>query len=213
MDLQQYKKMIQSQLMGAIHNQVHAENENAQHGLYTRRNANQYKKVASKIIDGGAVRGKIPQVVGYDSPSSETSDSESDTDFDSDSSSDSDSDSDSDTEEGGKMHFIKHMKKMHLGKHIKNAVGHGVKALGKEALKEGSKLAVQGAKDFMTVAPEIAETGAEYAPLLLAAGMKSGRKQTDKQQRRTVLVRKLMKKHNLSMCQASSYIKQHNIDY
>jgi hypothetical protein len=127
---------------------------------------------------------------------------------------------------GGKLHFLKHMKKLtsDAGKalkteainvgsdalnDVKNDVKKEVKSNIKGAVNDAKIMAYQAGKDLLTTAP-VAE---EAAPLLLAAGMKKPRKQSEKQRNRTILVKKLMAKHNCTLPQASKYIKDHNLSY
>lgn len=125
---------------------------------------------------------------------------------------DEDIKSDSDNEiEGG--NFIKSIKK--LGNTLKNEGG---KQLAREAVKGVIEGAKQGGKYLLTtgaeVAPVVAADAAEVAPLaLMAAGMKKKRVVSDKMKRRSQLVGGLMKKHNMTMGEASSYIKQRNLKY
>jgi hypothetical protein len=141
----------------------------------------------------------------------------------SDESSDESSDSSSDEEEpaiqGGKFHFMKSMKKFgnDFGTSLKNA---GIKEATNAIAKEGVSFAkknigslVSGAEQVLPEALPIAE---EAAPLLLAAGMKKPRRTrivSDKEKCRHELVRKLMNKHGCSLSEASSYIKEKNLEY
>jgi hypothetical protein len=124
---------------------------------------------------------------------------------------------------GGKLHFLKHMKK--LGNSIKNeAVNIGSSALNdvkkditnevksnvKGALNDAKIMAYQAGRDMIASAP-VAE---EAAPLLLAAGIqKKPRQQSEKQKNRNALIKKLMSKHGCSLTEASKYIKDHNLSY
>jgi hypothetical protein len=135
----------------------------------------------------------------------------------------SDSDSSSDEEEpavqGGKIHFMKSMKKFgkDFGTSLKKA---GIKEATNAIAKEGVNFAkknisslINGAEEVLPEALPIAE---ETSPLLLAAGEKKPRrtrKVSDKEKRRHELVRKLMKKHGCSLSEASSHIKENNLEY
>jgi len=137
---------------------------------------------------------------------------------DDDSSSDDDDSSDQ-VVQGGKIHFVKSMKK------FGNEFGHALKKAGiNEATKviaqEGVKFAknnignlINGAEEVLPEALPIAE---EVAPLALAAGMKKPKRTrtvSDKEKRRHALIKHLMQKHNCSLAVASKHIKEKNIDY
>lgn len=122
--------------------------------------------------------------------------------------------------QGGKMHFVKSMKKLgkDFGQSMKKV---GIQEVTKTLAQEGVKYAknnigsmISGAESVLPEALPIAE---ESAPLLLmAAGMnkpKRTRKVSEKERRRHDLVRKLMSKHGCSLAEASSHIKENNIQY
>ncbi len=143
----------------------------------------------------------------------------------------SNSDSDNEDVKGGKFNFVKSLKS--VGK----AVGEGAKFAGTELAKgiakEGAKEAIKAGMKYMSSAgaevasealPAMAEAApvmAEAAPLLLAAGLKihkdgepkKKRTLSAKQQRRNVLVKKLMQEHHMSLIEASQYIKEHNLSF
>ncbi len=143
----------------------------------------------------------------------------------------SNSDSDKEDVKGGKFNFVKSLKS--VGK----AVGEGAKFAGAELAKglakEGASQIVKAGVKYMTSAgaeaasealPAMAEAApvmAEAAPLLLAAGLKihkdgepkKKRTLSAKQQRRNALVKKLMQEHNMSLIEASQYIKEHNLSF
>lgn len=197
MDLSQYISMIEKKLMDNVRSQVKAENENAKTSLYNKRNADQYKTVSKSIIKS---KPQNTPIINDDNSDEEI--------------------------EGGKVHFLKHM-----GNIAKNTG----KSIGKQVVKKATSAASTaivaglGAKMALgSVAPEIASVAAEvgpeigmaaaeaapYAPLLLAAGIKSKKRpQSAKQIRRHALVQKLMKEHHISMCVASSLIKDQDIQY
>ena len=114
---------------------------------------------------------------------------------------------------------MKSMKKFgqDFGTSLKKA---GIKEATNAIAKEGVNFAkknignlVSGAEEVLPEALPVAE---EAAPLLLAAGMqkpKRTRKVSDKEKRRHELVRKLMNKHGCSLAEASTHIKENNIQY
>ena len=212
MDLKQYKNMIKNKLLNDVRKQIEIEH-NLATGAYNN-NGRQYEQVAKSINTVRKLPKKPVKKLQYVQPESE---------------SESESESGDEELQGGRMHhhhhhpsFVKHMRKAgHTLTHVGKTVGHEI---GKEVMKEGVKklknVALEGAKDFMTYAPEIAseagEVALEGAPLLLAAGMKKPkvrRQQTEKQLHRHALVRKLMAQHGCSLCEASSHIKTHHLKY
>lgn len=133
------------------------------------------------------------------------------------------SSSDDETEpaiQGGKIHFVKSMKKFgkDFGTSLKQA---GIKEATNAIAKEGVDFAKKNIGSLISgaeaVLPEALPIAEEAAPLMLmAAGMKKPkrtRKVSDKEKRRHELVRKLMNKHNCSLAEASSFIKENNIQY
>jgi hypothetical protein len=128
---------------------------------------------------------------------------------------------------GGKINFVKSFKKVgktlgkdakNLGKTIKKQTINTVGGLaGKEAgqaiysgLKNvGSKMML-GAEE---AAPILEEGAIDAAPLLLAGKVKRTRKISQKEENRHKLIRQLMNKHNISLIEASKYIKSHNLKY
>lgn len=132
---------------------------------------------------------------------------------------------------GGKFHFVKSLEK--AGKSAKKDLSNtastiknvGLKTVGTLAGKEIGTYAYNGLKDMgkslMQAAPEI-ETGLvesapaleEAAPLMLmAAGIRKPRKKSEKEMRRHELIRLLMKKHGMTLAQASKTIKERNMEY
>lgn len=139
------------------------------------------------------------------------------------SSCDESSDESSDEEEpaiqGGKFRNMKSMKKMgqDFGTSLKKA---GIKEATNAIAKEGVNFAKKNIGNLISgaeeVPPEALPIAEEAAPLLLAAGMKKPRRTrvvSDKEKRRHELVRKLMKKHGCSLAEASSFIKEKNLEY
>ena len=138
---------------------------------------------------------------------------------------------DDDNEEihGGKFNFVKSIS--HATKDIGNVAKTASKAVVNEVIKQGSKEAGKAivesakttAKGFMASAPELAtagevagETVAENPELvLLAAGMKKKRTRrvSEKEMNRHKLIRQLMDKYDISLCEASKIIKQKNLKY
>lgn len=133
---------------------------------------------------------------------------------------DEDEDEDSDMEvTGGKFNFIKSMK--HLGRDIAHSVRKaGIQKIGKEIADVGvnqlKKIGTNLLSTAETVAPEVAEEGAEVAPLAVAAGMKKPRKKrvaSQKEKNRHELIRQLMKEYGCTLPEASRYIKENNLRY
>ena len=109
---------------------------------------------------------------------------------------------------GGKINFKKTMKK--TGKELGQAVKkEAINQVAKEGVAFVKRNAVTAAKYAATEAIPMAE---EAAPMLLmAAGMK--KTQSQKQLNRATLIRKLMKKESMTMVEASSYIKNHDLKF
>jgi hypothetical protein len=90
-------------------------------------------------------------------------------------------------------------------------------AIKKEGINQAAKETVGFVKRNIVTAAKYAATEAvplaeEAAPMLLmAAGMK--KTQSQKQLNRHALIRKLMKKESMTMVEASSYIKDHDLKY
>lgn len=113
----------------------------------------------------------------------------------------------------------------------KVVIGYAAKDAGKyiyDNMKSAGKNMLKGTEEIGTeleaASPEIeaglevgAEGAAEYAPLaLMAAGMrkpKQKRVQSDRQKRRGLLIKKLMSAHGMTLPEASSYIRDQNIQY
>ena len=128
-------------------------------------------------------------------------------------------------EDGGNLKHLAHhihknikhvVNKNHVGRKLKNTVKNHVvpiaKDMAKTALKDG--------------AMAIAESNPELAPMLpianytidkaIGSGIKKPRKkreQSQKEKNRHELVRNLMKENNFTLPQASSYIKNNNLNY
>ena len=209
MDLKQYKTMIKDKILEDVKKQSEKEHKLATGTYNNVHNAEQYKQVAHEIEKVTPVKKKTKQKVKKMNKNEEMEDI-----------------SDANDEmEGGKIHFLKHMQK--FGNSALNFGKKAGKAISNEVIKQGAqqvgKYAIEAGKDFLSAAPEIAETvGAEsleYAPLLLAAGVekpmkvKRKRQLSEKEKRRHALVRKIMSEKSLSLPQASKYIKENNINY
>tara|TARA_B100002003_G_scaffold177284_1_gene165189 strand:- start:286 stop:867 length:582 start_codon:yes stop_codon:yes gene_type:complete len=193
MDLKQYKEMIKNQILDDVRKQIAKEHKIAT-GTYTTKHIAQYEDVAKHIQPKKKTTKKTKKKI-LPPPLNE--------------------DDNELEEQGGKVHFLKHMKG--FGKSVAKFGKKAGKAISNEVIKQGSqqlgKMALEGAKDFMTYAPVVAEEG---APLLLAAGMKKPKRKrllSDKEKRRHILVRKIMNEHGCSLPEASKYIKQHNLTY
>ena len=208
MDLKQYKEKIRNELLNDVRRQIEYEYGLAHLGHYAH-NGSKRAKAKKKVVE-------------------ESHDAQAD---------EEEGDHDDDEIEGGKMHFLRHMK--HFGrdiKHVANKVGHSkaMKTIGKVATDTGkdiakvatsklakeagdqlTNMAISTAKGLVTVAPEVGEVALETAPVLLAGDMKKQPKRvlSDKQKRRNELIRKLMKQHGCTLGEASSHIKQNNIAY
>jgi len=200
MDLKQYKEMITKQILDDVRKQIAKEHKIAT-GSYTTKHVAQYEDAAKPIPQKLAKKStkKVIKKVAITPPYEE----------------ENDEDDDQLEEQGGKMHFLKHMKG--FGRSVSKFGKKAGKAISNEVIKQGSqqlgKMALEGAKDFMTYAPIVAE---DAAPLLLAAGMKKPKRTrvlSDKEKRRHALVRKVMDEHSCSLPEASKYIKQHNLTY
>eukprot|EP00981_Chlorochromonas_danica_P013029 scaffold5684_cov217-Ochromonas_danica.AAC.2 len=132
---------------------------------------------------------------------------------------DDEDDTDDDEEvNGGRFNFIKSMK--HLGHEIAHGVKKaGIQKLSKEIADVGvnqlKKIGTNLLSSAETVAPEVAEEGAEVAPLALAAGMKKKRTRrlSQREMNRHALIRKLMAKYGCTLAEASRYIKENNLQY
>ena len=97
-------------------------------------------------------------------------------------------------------------KKAHVGRKLKNVGKNVVLPVAKQAAKEALK---DSATAFV-------ESNSEFAPLLPVAnvaidkGIGSGLKQK-KINPRALIVKKVMKQHNLSMIDASKFVKANNL--
>ncbi len=100
------------------------------------------------------------------------------------------------------------------GRQLKKAVvDEAGKTIGREGVKLGAKTLYNGAKSYLLPAVETAATEAlpvaeTAAPLLLAAGVRK-RKVTARHE----LIKKVMKKKNMTLPQASKYIKDNKLKY
>ena len=107
---------------------------------------------------------------------------------------------------GGKIHLKKMAKKAHIGRKLKNVGKNVVLPVAKEAAKEALK---DGAMAFV-------ESNPEFAPLLPVAnvaidkGIGSGLKKK-KINPRALIVKKVMQQYNLSMIDASKFVKANNL--
>lgn len=121
---------------------------------------------------------------------------------------------------GGKIHFMKSMKKLgkEFGTSLKKA---GIQEVTKNIAQEGVKFAknnigkmISGAEEILPEALPIAE---EVGPMaLMAAGMKKPkrtRQVSQKEANRHALIRKLMQQHGCSLAEASKHIKEKNLSY
>ena len=130
--------------------------------------------------------------------------------------------------EGGKMHFLKHMK--HFGRDINHAMhSKPMRAVGKFATDTGKEIGKAAtSKVAKEVGSKLGEIGIgalktaviasnpELAPIVMAAGMKKPKKKrvlSEKEKRRHALIRELMQEHGCSLAEASKHIKENNIDY
>ncbi len=115
-----------------------------------------------------------------------------------------------DKQEGGDLNAL--LKK--TGRQLKKAVvDEAGKTIGREGVKLGAKTLYNGAKSYLLPAVETAATEAlpvaeTAAPLLLAAGVRK-RKVTSRHE----LIKKVMKKKNMTLPQASKYIKDNKLKY
>ena len=200
MDLKQYKEMIKNQILDDVRKQIAKEHKIAT-GTYNTKHIASYEDIAKHIPKKMTKKTtkKTTKKVAITPPYEE----------------DNDEDDDQLEEQGGKIHFLKHMKG--FGRSVAKFGKKAGKAISNEVIKQGSqqlgKYALEAGKDFLTYAPEIAEEG---APLLLAGGMKKPKRTrvlSDKEKRRHALVRKVMNEHGYSLPEASKYIKQHNLNY
>ncbi len=199
MDLKQYKEMIKNQILDDVRKQIAKEHKIAT-GTYTTKHVPQYEDIAKHIPQKMTKKTtkKTTKKVAIPPPSEE--DSEDDNELE---------------EQGGKVHFLKHMKG--FGRSVAKFGKKAGRTISNEVIKQGSqqlgKMALEGAKDFMTYAPVVAE---DALPLLLAGGMKKPKRKrllSDKEKRRHALVRKVMKEHGCSLPQASKHIKENNLTY
>jgi hypothetical protein len=219
MDLKQYKEKITRQLLEDVRKQIEKEHKIATNTYKPNvRNIKQTKKVVKAIEEANYINQPANIVKSKPKPKpKEESDEETE-------------------EEGGKMHFLKHMK--HFGQNIAKTGKKVVSKVGDQIVNEGSKqignaavgamaakvalssAAAPVAGEAAVIGTEAAIVGAEalpYAPLLLAAGMKEKKvKKTrvvnDKEKRRHALVKEIMSK-GYSLPEASKYIKEHNLTY
>jgi len=204
-ELKRYKKQIKDELMNGLHSQMHIQNKVQGGGSGPGIGAGIGGKKLKKIHKG--VCSKCQKLC----PSCNSNHN-----------SDSDSDSDSDENEiigGGGKGFVRSMKKLGRqishNKIVKGAVKGIVKTgktVGNEIKKEGTKYVVNGLKDMAIDATAAVAANPEL--LLLAAGVKKPKQKrvpSAKQTRRHELIRQLMKENNCSLAEASSHIKQHNL--
>jgi hypothetical protein len=132
---------------------------------------------------------------------------------------------------GGKIHIGKSLK--NIGHSIVKDVSKGATIIKDTAIKTGANMAGKEAgeylynglkeagKSMLSSAPVIGEEAgmavAENPELLmLAAGMEKVKKTrivSEKEKRRHVLVKKIMKKQGVSLPEASNFIKSNNIKY
>ena len=203
-DLKRYKKQIKDELMNGLHSQMHSE-KTIQSGGSAAIDVPHAKM--KKIRKG------VCSMCKKLCPSCNAShDSDSDND-----------DSENEIIGGGSKSFVHSMKKLgHSISHnkiVKGAVKGIVKtgkqvgtAVANEAKKEGTKFVVNGLKDMAMGATGAVATNPEL--LLLAAGVKKPKQKrvlSEKQKRRHALIRELMKENHCSLAEASSHIKQHNL--
>ena len=107
--------------------------------------------------------------------------------------------------DGGKIHIKKALKKAHVGRKLKN-VGKNValpiaKQMAKEALKDGATAFVEANPEFAPLPP--------VANVAIEKGIGSGLKK--KVNKRGEIVKKVMKEYDLSMIEASKFVKQNNL--
>ena len=107
---------------------------------------------------------------------------------------------------GGKIHIRKALKKAHVGRKLKN-VGKNVvlpvaKEAAKTALKDGALALVESNPELMPLLP--------VANAAIDKGIGSGVK-PKKINPRAVIVKKVMKQHDLSMIDASKFVKANNL--
>lgn len=224
MSLAEYRKHIQNQILSDYKTQAKKER------LIKTGN---YKN--KKLVGGGSLSGKVlsnndiyPSYGGAVGVPSKFPSNSNDYYYDTDSDSDLDSDSDSDSDNklsGGKINFIKSLKK--VGNTIGNDLKQTGQTVGKAVVKEVSKKGMQqlsqgiqkyGSQALKQAGQYASQFGAEAipmaeeeAPMLLAAGVKKPRKMSEKQLKRHALIRKLMKKHGMTMIEANKAIKEHNL--
>jgi len=198
MDLKQYKEMIANQILNDVKKQIEKEKKMAD-GSYNTKHVAQYENIAKNVIPKRTK--KVIKQNKVSPPNEPDDDGEDNTDQ---------------LEEGGKIHFLKHMKK--FGRSVTKFGKKAGKAIENEVVKQGAKelgkVAIEGAKGFMTYGVPALE---ESAPLLLAAGMQKRPRKTrnvsEKEKRRHTLVKKIMNEHKCSLPQASKHIKENNLSY
>ena len=205
-ELKRYKKQIKDELMNGLHTQMHSQNKvqggGPGPGIPGIGGAKKTKKIRKGVCS--MCQQLCPSCNG-------NHDSDSD-------------DSNNEIIGGGGKGFVRSMKKLgHSISHnkiVKGAVKGVVKtgkkvgtAVVNEAKKEGTKYVVNGLKDMAMGATTAVAANPEL--LLLAAGMKKPKQKrvlSEKQKRRHELIRELMKENHCSLAEASSYIKQHNLE-
>ena len=121
-----------------------------------------------------------------------------------------------DSVNGGKVHFMKSMKKFgsDFGTSLRKA---GIQEATKTIAQEGVKFAKNNIGSLMSGVETALPVAEEVAPLaLMAAGMKKPRRTrqvSQKEANRHALIRKLMQQHGCSLAEASKYIKEKNLAY
>ena len=129
------------------------------------------------------------------------------------------------TEEGGNLKHLAHhlhknikhtVNKNHVGRKLTNTAKNHIipvaKDMAKTALKEGVTALAESNPEFMPLVP-VANYTIDKA---IGSGIKKPRKkreQSQKEKNRHALVRKLMKDNNMTLPEASSYIKNNNLNY
>ena len=128
-------------------------------------------------------------------------------------------------EDGGNLRHLAHhihknithvVNKNHVGRKLKNTVKNHVvpiaKDMAKTALKDGAMAMVESNPELLPLLP-VANYTIDKA---IGSGIKKPRKkreQSQKEKNRHALVRNLMKENNMTLPQASSYIKNNNLNY
>ena len=128
-------------------------------------------------------------------------------------------------EDGGNLKHLAHhlhknithtINKNHVGRKLKNTAKNHVipiaKDMAKTALKDGAMALAVSNPELAPMLP-IANYTIDKA---IGSGIKKPRKkreQSEKERNRHVLVRNLMKDNNMTLPEASSYIKNNNLDY